>query len=360
MSTRIEKDFVFHSAVHFNDKFLINSFKTTLSIIVETEDIREQNVAMDRIDYFFHEILNNSLFIDENLTENIKVYKNAGIKIISLPEEPYDQIIGMVLLLKLNSIMEGKMHITDLNIGSYLSDWVRFTIVSEIAEHLFEDNQWFHNNTLETENNTQNESKVVKLFEDCWSELGLSWKDKPKKGKIKSWHIEKIMYTRVMYTDNYGQIILNENDVCEIFYRNPNAKPKYVITESEIKNNIDLEYFPKLLVYNPDFDYDKLYQQDYFIPKEYVGFDIAKFVLDSCKNDGELQRAGEELLLFQKNNMLDLLVYLKYFVDTLRSKNIVWGVGRGSSVASFVLYLIGVHKINSLYYDIPITEFFKT
>lgn len=186
MSTRIEKDFVFHSAVHFNDKFLINSFKTTLSIIVETEDIREQNVAMDRIDYFFHEILNNSLFIDENLTENIKVYKNAGIKIISLPEEPYDQIIGMVLLLKLNSIMEGKMHITDLNIGSYLSDWVRFTIVSEIAEHLFEDNQWFHNNTLETENNTQNESKVVKLFEDCWSELGLSWKDKPKKGKIKS------------------------------------------------------------------------------------------------------------------------------------------------------------------------------
>ena len=168
------------------------------------------------------------------------------------------------------------------------------------------------------------------------------------------------MYTRVMYTDNYGQIVLNENDVCEIFYRNPNAKPKYVITESEILNTIDLEYFPKLLVYKPDFDYDKLYQQDYFIPKHYVGFDIAKFVLDSCKNDSELQRAGEELLLFQQNNMLDLLVYLKYFVDTLRSKNIVWGVGRGSSVASFVLYLIGVHKINSLYYDIPITEFFKT
>ena len=168
------------------------------------------------------------------------------------------------------------------------------------------------------------------------------------------------MYTRVMYTDKYGQIILNENDVCDIFYRKPKAKPKYVITESEILNTIDLEYFPKLLVYNPDFDYDKLYQQDYFIPKHYVGFDIAKFVLDSCKNDSELQRAGEELLLFQQNNMLDLLVYLKYFVDTLRSKNIVWGVGRGSSVASFVLYLIGVHKINSLYYDIPITEFFKT
>lgn len=168
------------------------------------------------------------------------------------------------------------------------------------------------------------------------------------------------MYTKLMYTDEFGQIVLNENDVCDIFYRNPNAKPKYIYTDTEIHNSIDLEYFPKLLVYKPNVDYDKLHQNDYFIPKEYLNFDIAKFVLDSCKNDSELQRAGEELLLFQQHDMLDLLVYLKYLVDTLRKNNTVWGVGRGSSVASFVLYLIGVHKINSLYYDIPITEFFKS
>ena len=44
----------------------------------------------------------------------------------------------------------------------------------------------------------------------------------------------------------------------------------------------------------------------------------------------------------------------------MRKNNIVWGVGRGSSVASFVLFLIGVHKINSLYYDISIDEFLRT
>jgi len=168
------------------------------------------------------------------------------------------------------------------------------------------------------------------------------------------------MYNELMYTDKYGQIVLNENDICDIFYKNPNAKPKYILTEKLIENKIDLEYFPKLLVYNSDIDFDKSYQKDYFIPKEYIDFDIAKFILDCCKTDSELQRAGEELILFQQNNMLELLVYLKYFVDTLRKNNIVWGVGRGSSVASFVLYLIGVHKINSLCYDIPITEFFKT
>ena len=57
--------------------------------------------------------------------------------------------------------------------------------------------------------------------------------------------------------------------------------------------------------------------------------------------------------------MFMLLKYLKYLVDTMRNNNIVWGVGRGSSVASFVLFLIGVHKINSLYYDLPIEEFLK-
>jgi DNA polymerase III alpha subunit len=72
-----------------------------------------------------------------------------------------------------------------------------------------------------------------------------------------------------------------------------------------------------------------------------------------------MQRAGQELLLYQEREMFVLLKYLKYLVDTMRNNNIVWGVGRGSSVSSFVLFLIGVHKINSLYYGLDIDEFLK-
>ena len=57
--------------------------------------------------------------------------------------------------------------------------------------------------------------------------------------------------------------------------------------------------------------------------------------------------------------MMAVLKCMKYIVDTLREHNIVWGVGRGSSVASYVLHLLGVHKIDSIKYDIPIGEFFK-
>jgi DNA polymerase III alpha subunit len=92
---------------------------------------------------------------------------------------------------------------------------------------------------------------------------------------------------------------------------------------------------------------------------EYLELDIAQHVLGLCATQEELQRVGQELLLYQERDLFNLLRYLKYFVDTMRKNSVVWGLGRGSSVASYILYLLGVHKINSLYYDLPIEEFLK-
>jgi hypothetical protein len=105
--------------------------------------------------------------------------------------------------------------------------------------------------------------------------------------------------------------------------------------------------------------FDTHNQLTWFMPKEYYNLDIAQHLLDQCKSEDELQRVGEELILFQEREMFNLLRFLKYMVDTLREHKIVWGVGRGSSVASFVLYLLGVHRINSLYYNLDIAEFLR-
>jgi DNA polymerase III alpha subunit len=64
-------------------------------------------------------------------------------------------------------------------------------------------------------------------------------------------------------------------------------------------------------------------------------------------------------LMFQERNLFNLLKYLKYLVDTMKSNNVIWGVGRGSSVASYVLYLLGVHRIDSMYYDLDPKEFLR-
>jgi DNA polymerase III alpha subunit len=95
------------------------------------------------------------------------------------------------------------------------------------------------------------------------------------------------------------------------------------------------------------------------MPDSYKKMDIKKYVLDLCKTQQEVDRVNIELEEYENRNLLMLLKQMKYIVDTLRKQGIVWGVGRGSSVASYVLHLLGVHKINSIKYDIPLNEFFK-
>jgi DNA polymerase III alpha subunit len=105
--------------------------------------------------------------------------------------------------------------------------------------------------------------------------------------------------------------------------------------------------------------FDHVQQQNWYMPEEYKQLDIAQWVLDQCDNDPKLQRVGKELMLYQERDLFNLLRYLKYFVDTMRKNTVVWGLGRGSSVSSYVLYLIGVHKIDSMYYDLDIEEFLR-
>jgi DNA polymerase III alpha subunit len=95
------------------------------------------------------------------------------------------------------------------------------------------------------------------------------------------------------------------------------------------------------------------------MPAEYKNFEIVGFLLDQTTNETEYQRVVEELDLFYQHDMVDLLIYLKYLVDTMKENNVVWGVGRGSSVASYCLYLLGIHRINSIKYGLDIREFFK-
>lgn len=97
---------------------------------------------------------------------------------------------------------------------------------------------------------------------------------------------------------------------------------------------------------------------NWFIPEEYEKMDIERFLIDQCPPENH-QRLIEELDLYKKHGMIPVLKTMKYIVDTLRTNNITWGVGRGSSVASYALFLIGIHKIDPIKYNIPITEFFK-
>ena len=169
--------------------------------------------------------------------------------------------------------------------------------------------------------------------------------------------------------DKYGQVILSESEAFRALYQgqaksfdlifldNQDVVEKY--NQSITKNADDLpavKLHELLDIAVEKFDQDN--QANWFMPEEYKTMDIEGFLVDQCPKQN-YDRLIDELVLFRQHNMLDLLRYLKYLVDTMRSKNILWGVGRGSSVASYCLYLLGIHKIDSVKYDLDIKEFLK-
>jgi|TARA_R110000803_G_scaffold137537_1_gene204460 hypothetical protein len=185
VSSRIEKDFAFDSCIHFDNNFLINSYNIEISFLIETSDIIEQNTAIDRVGFFIYNCVNHSLFVNENEVEAIQKYKDSGIRVIATPDDPFDQILSMLLLLKLNSISEGRLKITDLTLGSTFSDGVRFCMVSEIAEDIIDTSDstlWWNQSSICTDSNcddSNNSDNIVKLFGDeGWIEAGLSWQSK--------------------------------------------------------------------------------------------------------------------------------------------------------------------------------------
>lgn len=172
-----------------------------------------------------------------------------------------------------------------------------------------------------------------------------------------------------MQYDKFGQAYVTTQELCDLLYQNPDLDiTKFRVTDWSLFNravsqlHAEIPLLEAYLQFENDYtleEFDRRNQRHWHMPDDYLSLDIAKWVLDQCQTGVELQRVGEELLLYQERDLFPLLQYLKYLVDTMRANDVVWGVGRGSSVASYVLYLIGVHKIDSIYYDLSITEFLK-
>lgn len=101
-------------------------------------------------------------------------------------------------------------------------------------------------------------------------------------------------------------------------------------------------------------------RRQWFTPEDYQQLDLDAYVLARCKNAQQVSRAQTELKIIHELQVAHIFKHLIYLVTQWRSHNLVWGVGRGSSVSCFVLYAIGLNKINPLDYDLDYREFFKT
>lgn len=163
--------------------------------------------------------------------------------------------------------------------------------------------------------------------------------------------------------DDDGNVIYNNQGILDYIYKFKKIPTNILFLESdEIKRfNEFSEYFgeseritlPKRLRTHSE------RQKSWFIPNEYLNIDLEVYFNTLCKTDIERERVKIELQEYKRTNMEMLLRFMIFLMDYIKKNGYVLGVGRGSSVCSYCLYLIGVHKINSIEYDLNIKEFLK-
>lgn len=170
-----------------------------------------------------------------------------------------------------------------------------------------------------------------------------------------------------MKLDNVGNILYNQHDLIDVAYRLGIDiwKDLKVCPDEDLSLYQSLykkHKLPELTIageYNI-IDFDIKNQNHVYIPDEYKQFDVLSYCLSKCHNQVSIDRVNYEYSLYKKNNMVYILRYIKYIIDLMKNNDIIWGVGRGSSVSSYILYLLELHQIDSIEYELDCIEFFKS
>lgn len=171
-----------------------------------------------------------------------------------------------------------------------------------------------------------------------------------------------------MEIDDYGRVVLDPDEMIDRLLRGHDISGTYAQPCEEIENynrlcrlNDKTEYVSGVaapLDVTPE-EFHAERQNEWFVPSSYQELDVWGILRGRCTNSDQLARLEEERLIYEERGLLPMLRLMMYLVDEFRARKIVWGVGRGSSVASFALYLIGITRIDPITYGLDIGEFLK-
>ena len=171
-----------------------------------------------------------------------------------------------------------------------------------------------------------------------------------------------------MKINMYGQAILSSDKLRELLLQGKNIGHLNVVQDEDIQlyeKYQDILLRQKTIFLDApaeDLTFDDFHLQkadEWIFPLEYQQIDVLAFLLDKCKTQQEIDRVNEEYLLYLERDLVMLLRLFIFLVDYMRKNKFIWGVGRGSSVSSYILYLIGIHRVNSLKYGFDIKDYLK-
>ena len=177
MNVRLQYEIDFLAGIYINNHLELNSYSASVNLLTQCMDHSHTNIAMDRLKAFVYGELENTIFINQQHKEQAELLYMLGCNVTTLPEEPVDQIVGMMLYHKLNAIMEGHMLVSSIDIQSTLGDSVWYQYDEDDLAGPFAADGWWNQPT--TKHNDvdihDQESNVVKVISYSWNEYNLAW-----------------------------------------------------------------------------------------------------------------------------------------------------------------------------------------
>ena len=177
MNIRLQYDLDFLAGVYYEERLQMNRYTVSLNLLTNSRDSASTNIALDRAKAFVHGALESTVFINQANQERAEFMQMIGINVTTLPEEPVDQIVGMMLYYKLNAVMEQRMTVTGLDIASSLGDNVWYQHDVDDLSGSFAEDGWWHRASMQHESIEPDPvpDNVVKVIPTGWYELNLDW-----------------------------------------------------------------------------------------------------------------------------------------------------------------------------------------
>lgn len=171
-----------------------------------------------------------------------------------------------------------------------------------------------------------------------------------------------------MNVNKYGQAILTSDNLLELLLQGKNIGHLNVVKDDDLalyeQFQDTLLHYKTVFLDAPaeDMSFDDFHQaraDEWIFPSEYQKIDVKPWLHNKCKTQLEIDRVNEEYALYEERDLIMLLRLFIFLIDYMRNHKFIWGVGRGSSVSSYILYLIGVHRVDSLKYNFDIKDYLK-
>ena len=183
MNVKLRYSIVFSAAAWFEEHLLMGNYTLTLSLLTQTLDPVDQNIALDRIKYFLHNEMHSTIFVNQADADQAESFVDIGLNVTTLPQEPVDQIVGIALYYKLNAIMEGRMKLTELMFSSDTGDNVEYFHSENEQTALFPEQGWWHEPGLrhsdvvadDEETPSNNVIPLATTVNSEWNQQELAW-----------------------------------------------------------------------------------------------------------------------------------------------------------------------------------------